>query len=193
MFENYEPVNGEIYSLKLLAELMDIFDKNSILYNSRRESPAAYALAKESMERLNPIYFEDDEFLIDEYKKAKKDMRLYESTREGYKIMLVIDRILFILHRSPLAVLHFMGREVPEWLKDRYSHITSEIELDRFWGSPEGIMEFDRIASDEMVGWLVVEHALSIQRKSNLTNIGIGEGQEILRCWIDELERRRYT
>lgn len=195
-FENYRPVGGEIYSLKLLVELMDTFDGRAKSYNSpyaRRESPAMYALVKETMKRMDPTYFKDDEFLNEEFEKVKGDIRSYELTGQQYKLMMAINRILFVLHRSPLSVLHFMGRDVPELIRKRYQYITSEIELDRFWGSPEGIMEFEEIVDDEMIGWLVVEHSLSIQRKSDVDMIGIGEGQEILRSWIDELERRRLT
>lgn len=182
--------------MQLLVELMDAFDERAKFYNApfaRKESPATQALVKESIKRMDPKYFRNDEFLNDEFEKAEKDIQLYKLTGNRYKLMMAINRILFVLHRSPLSVLHFLGRDIPESLRERYRHITSEIEIDRFWSSPEGMMEFDEIVDDEMIGWLVVERALSIQRKTDVEGIGIGEGQEIIRSWIEELERRRLT
>lgn len=196
MFNRYQPVEGEIYSLKLLAEMMDVFDKRSVSYNapvSHTESPALFALIQEAMNRIEPEYITHDEFVEAEFESIYKDIQNYKLIGKQYKLMMAMNRILFVLHRSPVALIHFLGRDVPESVWMKCQTMTSEIETDRFWSSPECIMEFEEIMDDDMVGWFVVQSALELQRTSILESVGEGEGQKVIRSWIEELDRRRLT
>ena len=196
VFNRYQPVEGEIYSLKLLVELIDVFDKRSELYNAPlcyKKSPALLALVQETMKRMEPEYFSHDIFLREEFDSVYKDIQNYKLTGKQYKLMMAINRILFVLHRSPLALIHFLGREIPESVQMKCQTMTSEIEIDRLWSSPECIMEFGEIMEDDMVGWFVVQSALELQRTATLEGIGVGEGQEVIKSWIEELDRRRLN
>lgn len=196
VFNRYQPVEGEIYSLKLLVELMDTFDKRSVSYNAPvayTKSPALLALVQETMKRIEPECISHDEFVREEFEGVYKDIQTYKLTGKQYKLMMAINRIIFVLHRSPVALIHFLGREVPESVRVKCQTMTSEIEIDRFWGSPECIMEFEDIMEDDMVGWFVVQSALELQRTSIIKGVGEGEGQEVIRSWIEELDRRRLA
>ena len=200
MFDRYQPVEGEIYALKLLVKTMDVFDSRSGLYSAPlayRESPVMLALVQELMKRMEPEYFSHDEFLNEEFNKVYDDIRKYKLSGRQYQLMMAVNRILFIFHRSPLSTLHFLGRDIPESVRLKCQMI-SETEVDRFWRLPECVMEFEEIMEDDMVGWFVVQSALELQRSATAATptperAGIGEGQEMIRLWIEELDRRRLT
>lgn len=196
MFNRYQPVEGEIYSMKLLIELMDAFDKRSISYSAPvayTKSPALLALVQETVKRIEPECITHDEFVKEEFESVYKDIQSYKLIGKQYKLMMAMNRIIFVLHRSPVALIHFLGRDVPESVRMKCQTMTSEIEIDRFWSSPECIMEFEDIMEDDMVGWFVVQSALELQRTSILENVGVGEGQKVIRSWIEELDRRRLN
>jgi len=99
------------------------------------------------------------------YDLIDKNVWDYKNTGNTSYLLMAIDNILYTLHNSSTVLIKFLGRE-----------------------------ESDEQYDDNWFAWHVPHTAMNLQRGfygSSATEVG--EGQDLLKWWIDELDRRRLT
>ena len=165
IFENIKPVKGEIMALKDLNDLMDVFDRRKYIHRVPMGPQEAGAVMDMIRNFKNKVGPDDLDYSASTYDMIEKNVWDYKNTGNTTYLLTAVDNILFILHNSSSALLKFIGRP------------TVYTQNDEHW-----------------FAWHITHTAMNLQRGfygSSATEVG--EGQDLLEWWIEELERRRYT
>ena len=164
-FHTIKPVKGEIMALKDLNDLMDVFDRRKYIHQVPMGSQEAGAVVDMIRNFKNKVGPDDIDYSTSTYDLMEKNIWDYKNTGNTSHLLMAVDNILFILHNSSTALLTFIGRP------------TTYERDDEHW-----------------LAWHVTHTAMNLQRGfygSSATEVG--EGQDLLKWWIDELDGRRLT
>ena len=165
-FHTIKPVKGEIMALKDLIDLMDVFDRRSYIQQvpmRSQEAGVVMGMIKNFKKKIKKNDIE--EFLYNSYDLIDENLWEYKDTGNTKYLLMATDSMLYILHNDSSALLIFIGRPV------------------EYTGRDENFLAYH-----------VPHVAMNLQRGfygSSATESG--EGQDLLKWWIRELDGRRLT
>lgn len=165
-FHTIKPVKGEIQGLKELLNLMDVFDRRGYIYHvpvGPQEAGAIMGMIKNFKNKINK---EDlDDYLYSSYDLIDENVWEYKDTGNTKHLLHAVDSMLYILHNDSNALLIFIGRPTEHRGQD-----------------------------ENFLAYRVPHVAMNLQRGFyGKSATEVGEGQDLLKWWIRELEGRRLT
>lgn len=165
-FHTIKPVKGEIRALRDIIDLMDVFDRRSYIQQvpmGSQESGVVVDMVKNFKKKVKKNDIE--EFLYTSYDLIDENLWKYKDTGNTKYLLMATDSILYILHNDSSALLTFIGRPIEHTGRD-----------------------------ENFLAYHVPHVAMNLQRGfygSSATEVG--EGQDLLKWWINELDGRRLT
>lgn len=165
-FHTIKPVKGEIRALKDIVDLMDVFDRRKYITQapvSPQEAGVIMSMIKDFKRKIKKD--DVDDYLYTSYDLIDENIWEYKNTGNVKFLLFAIDSVLYILHNDSSALLIFIGRP------------TEYSGRDENW-----------------LAYHVPHVAMNLQRGSYGTAAtNVGEGQDLLKWWIHELDGRRYN
>ncbi len=162
-FDTYVPGRGEIYNLKLLKDVINVFDRRKFQIRtpmSQGEANQTVGLINEFLAKVkyHDINIKHNRGYLGEIKSL---VNLYREEGKTGHLLLAVDGMMMILHHDKNALEKFLGTDYDG---GRYRTVSG----------------------------VVAKEALDLQRGGR-GEPGPGEGQHLIDIWIEDLERRRLT